>query len=49
MLKWENDFDYQDIGIHDKEGIATLLTCMRCDISVEVYIDNDRNDLDEEE
>tara|TARA_R100000084_G_scaffold21207_1_gene7251 strand:- start:5123 stop:5302 length:180 start_codon:yes stop_codon:yes gene_type:complete len=49
MLKWENDYEYQDVGILDKEGIATLYTCMRCDISVEVFIDDDRNDLDDEE
>ena len=35
---WQSDFDYEDYGIDDKEGIVSNWTCSSCGAEYEVYV-----------
>lgn len=45
-LIWNNDFDYEDYGIEDREGIVAVLTCPCCGCYWEGYydIENEENE-----
>lgn len=43
-LVWNNDFDYEDFGIDDREGIVTVLTCPKCNSQWEGYYDIENED-----
>ena len=43
-LIWSNDFDYEDFGIDDREGIVTVLTCPKCNSQWEGYYDIENED-----
>lgn len=40
-LIWQNDFDYEDYGIVDREGIVAVLCCSneKCGAIFEGYLD----------
>ena len=38
-LIWQNDYDYEDYGIKDSEGIVTVLICPCCGCHWEGYYD----------
>jgi hypothetical protein len=43
-LVWNNDFDYEDFGIDDGEGIVTVLICPKCNSQWEGYYDIENED-----
>ena len=43
-LIWNNDFDYEDFGIDDREGIVAILTCPCCGSHWEGYYDLENED-----
>ena len=45
-LIWQNDFDYGDYLIEDKEGIITVYLCSNCNSIHEFYID-ENNDIED--
>lgn len=46
-LIWQNDFDYEDYGIEDREGIVAVLICPYCNSYFEGYYDleNENNSI----
>lgn len=45
-LIWQNDFDYQDYMIDDKEGLVAVYYCPHCDLLYEFFINMD-NEIEE--
>ena len=47
-LIWQNDYDYEDYGIEDREGIVTVLICPCCGCYWEGYYDleNENNSIE---
>lgn len=39
-LVWQSDYDFEDLGIDDKEGIVSMYQCEPCGVWVEIYQDN---------
>lgn len=38
VMTWQNDFNYEDYGIMDKQGIVTVYHCGDCGTLSENYI-----------
>lgn len=41
-IVWGADFDYEDYGIFDEEGIVQTYTCPQCNAFIEVYVPNNK-------
>lgn len=39
---WNADFDYEDYGIYDEEGVIQTYTCQDCGAFIEVYVPSNK-------